>query len=46
MSDSESNKSFDIEDIAEENQAHIREVLNKGRQLAPFYDVQLFDNSG
>ena len=39
MSDSESNKSFDIEDIAEENQQHIREVLNKGKLIAPFYDV-------
>ena len=43
MSDlsSESESAFDIEDIPEENRDYIREILQKGKNIAPFYSVVL-----
>ena len=38
-SSSDSDKDFDIEDIPEDNRDHVREVLAKGRSIAPFYSV-------
>ena len=41
-SSSESETSFNIEEVPEDNRDHVREVLAKGRQIAPFYNVPLY----
>ena len=40
-SSSESEASFDISTIPEDNRDHVREVLAKGKQITPFYSVKL-----
>lgn len=41
MSDSSSDEGqgFTIEDVPEDSREHVREVLAKGRQITPFYNV-------
>lgn len=40
-SSSESEAAFDIEEVPEDNRDHVREVLARGKQMAPFYSVQI-----
>lgn len=41
-SSSESEQSFDIDNIHEDNREHVREVLAKGKEIIPYYSVILF----
>lgn len=38
-SSSESEQSFDIDNIHEDNREHVREVLAKGKEIIPYYSV-------
>ena len=40
-SSSESEAAFDIEEVPEDNRDHVREVLARGKQMAPFYSVHI-----
>lgn len=40
-SSSESEESFDIENVHEDQREHVKEVLAKGKEIAPFYNVSL-----
>ena len=40
-SSSESEATFDIEEVPEDNRDHVREVLAKGKQIIPYYSVHL-----
>lgn len=41
-SSSESEQSFDIDNIPEDNRDHVREVLAKGKEIIPYYSVIYF----